>query len=199
MKKYSLLAVLSLPLLLANNSNAETRLDSTAQQNSFFENIKQHCGKAFEGKVVLDTSNSPSFANKSLIMHVRNCSKEQLQIPFHVGKDSSRTWLITQTGSGMSLKHDHRHKDGSHDEATMYGGATIDHGSAEVQSFPADKYSKELFVKVGIPQSVTNTWQMSIYPNKFSYRLTRKGLDFRVDFDLTQPITPPPAPWGYKD
>jgi len=81
----------------------------------------------------------------------------------------------------------------------MYGGHTLDAGSAQIQSFPADQYSKELFVKQGLAQSVGNTWQMYIYPEVFTYRLIRQGREFKVDFDLTKPITPPSAPWGYKD
>ena len=177
----------------------EAPLVSIKSHDDFFSNIQQFCGQAFEGKVTVDNSNSDSFANKKLIMHVRKCTQTQLQIPFHVGDDASRTWLITKTGSGLSLKHDHRHKDGSSDASTMYGGHTVDAGWSEVQSFPADQYSKELFAKQGIPQSIGNTWQMYIYPTKFTYRLVREGREFRVDFDLTKPITPPPAPWGYKD
>ena len=133
------------------------------------------------------------------MMHIRKCSDEKLEIPFHVGDDASRTWIITKTGSGLSLKHDHRHQDGSYDESTMYGGHTNDAGWAQVQSFPADEYSKQLFVKTGIPQSVGNTWQMFIYPEKFSYRLIRQGREFRVDFDLTKAVQAPAAPWGYSD
>jgi len=81
----------------------------------------------------------------------------------------------------------------------MYGGHTLDAGWAEVQSFPADQYSKELFVKNAMPQSIDNIWEMFIYPEKFSYRLIRQGREFRVDFDLTKPIEVPAAPWGYKD
>jgi len=54
-------------------------------------------------------------------------------------------------------------------------------------------------VSQGIPQSMGNTWQMYIYPKQFTYRLVREGREFRVDFDLTKPITPPSAPWGYED
>ena len=36
-------------------------------------------------------------------------------------------------------------------------------------------------------------------PDVFTYRLIRQGREFKVDFDLTKPITPPSAPWGYKD
>jgi len=177
----------------------EAPLVSIDSHNSYFNNIKQHCGKAFTGVVTEDNSNSDSFANKKLIMHVRKCTDSELQIPFHVGDDASRTWIITKTGSGLSLKHDHRHEDGTNDISTMYGGHTTDAGWSTVQSFPADQYSKELFVQQGIPQSIGNTWQIYIYPRKFTYRLIREGREFRVDFDLTKSVSTPAAPWGYKD
>ncbi len=176
---------------------AEAPLVSIATHDAFFSNIASHCGKAYQGKVTVDNAASSSFSNKKLIMHVRKCSDQQLQVPFHVGDDSSRTWIITKTGSGLALKHDHRHKDGSFDVSTMYGGHTVDAGFSQVQSFPADQYSKELFVDQGIPQSVGNTWQVYIYPDKFSYRLIRQGREFRVDFDLNKPVEAPKAPWGY--
>ena len=175
-------------------------LVSIPSHDGFFDNIAAHCGKAYEGKVSVDNAAGPSsFAGKTLVMHVRRCNERELQVPFHVGDDASRTWIITKTGSGLSLKHDHRHKDGSDDKSTMYGGHTLDAGFANAQSFPADQYSKELFVSQGIPQSMGNTWQMYIYPKQFTYRLVREGREFRVDFDLTKPITPPSAPWGYED
>ena len=175
-------------------------LVSIPSHDAFFDNIAAHCGKAYEGKITVDNATGPnSFAGKKLVMHVRRCNERELQVPFHVGSDASRTWLITKTGSGLSLKHDHRHKDGTDDDSTMYGGHTIDAGFANVQSFPADQYSKESFARQGIPQSMGNTWQMYIYDEQFTYRLVREGREFRVDFDLTKPITVPSAPWGYKD
>ncbi|MDT0604997.1 hypothetical protein [Thalassotalea castellviae] len=186
-------------ILYSLNAQADAPLVSIDSHEQFFNNIKQHCGKAYAGTVTVDNAKGDGFANKQLIMHVRSCSDNTLQIPFHVGEDASRTWIITKTGSGLSLKHDHRHKDGSNDELTMYGGHTVDAGWPQVQSFPADQYSKETFVRGGIPQSIGNTWQMYIYPEKFTYRLIRQGREFRVDFDLTKPIKTPDAPWGYHD
>ncbi|MCC5452075.1 hypothetical protein LMJ53_10125 [Rheinheimera sp. UJ51] len=173
-------------------------LVSIATHDSFFNQLKALCGKAFAGKTVVDTPAAPGFEG-ALIMHVRRCTDTELQIPFHVGDNHSRTWIITKTGSGLSLKHDHRHKDGSHDEQTMYGGHTVDAGWPNVQSFPADQYSKELFAANGSAQSIGNTWQMYVYPEQFTYRLVREGREFRVDFDLTQPVSLPPVPWGYAD
>ena len=196
----TIIAVAAIAPLLASAAPSKTApLDNhiLKSQQQFFNAIKAHCGKAYQGKVTVDNAPSSSFSNKALVMHVRKCSEQQLQVPFHVGDDSSRTWLITKTGSGLSLKHDHRHKDGSSDKSTMYGGHTVDGGYPQVQSFPADQYSKDLFVELAIPQSMGNTWQMYIYPETFTYRMVRKGREFRVDFDLTKPITPPAAPWGY--
>lgn len=190
-----------LPLLMISPlcTAAEAPLVSIKTHDSFFNSIKALCNKAFEGKVTVDSASSDSFLNKKLIMHVRKCDERQLQIPFHVGRDASRTWLITKTGSGLSLKHDHRHEDGTNDKSTMYGGHTLDAGWANVQSFPADQYSKELFAELGLPQSIGNTWQMYIYPEKFTYRLIRQGREFRVDFDITKPVELPVTPWGYID
>ena len=173
-------------------------LVSIASQDAYFNNLSALCGKAFAGKISVDTPASEGF-NGPLIMHVRKCTDNQLQIPFHVGDDHSRTWIITKTGSGLSLKHDHRQKNGDYDKSTMYGGHTVDGGWANVQSFPADQYSKELFTRLGNPQSNSNIWQMYIYPHTFSYRMIREGREFRVDFDLTKPVTLPPVPWGYQD
>ena len=174
-------------------------LVSIDSHDRFFDSIRALCGKAFSGKISVDNQPSSGMADKPLVMHVRHCTDEVLHIPFHVGEDASRTWIITKTGAGLSLKHDHRHKDGHYSEATMYGGHTLDAGWPQVQSFPADAYSKALFAKNGIPQSSSNTWQMYIYPQTFTYRMTREGREFRVDFDLTKPIPAPAAPWGYAD
>jgi len=174
-------------------------LVSIPTQDTFFASLKALCGKAFAGKVTIDNQGPSNMSEQPLIMHVRRCTDQQLQIPFHVGDDASRTWIITKTGSGLSLKHDHRHSDGSYSESTMYGGHTEDAGFPQAQSFPVDQYSKELFAKGGNPQSSTNIWQMYIYPEVFTYRLIREGREFRVDFDLTQEVDTPAAPWGYQD
>ena len=50
-----------------------------------------------------------------------------------------------------------------------------------------------------MPQSSGNTWQMDIYPKQVTYCVVREGREFRVDCDVTKPITPPSAPWGDED
>lgn len=200
MKKSLIAAVLCFAALPSSFASAQIKqeapLVSIHTHDAFFDQLRQLCGKAFEGKVAVDNPKSDGFEGK-LVMHVRKCTDTQLQIPFHVGDNHSRTWIISKTGSGLSLKHDHRHADGSHDTQTMYGGHTLDAGWNNVQSFPADQYSKELFARLGGAQSMTNVWQMYIYPKTFTYRLVREGREFRVNFDLTKAIDLPPTPWGY--
>ncbi|APE02748.1 hypothetical protein BM526_13325 [Alteromonas mediterranea] len=172
-------------------------LVSIPTHDAFFNSIKAHCGKAFQGKVSKDNVGN-TFGDAELVMHIRKCTDSEIQIPFHVGDDASRTWILTKTGAGLMLKHDHRNKDGSFHSSTMYGGHTVDEGYAQVQSFPADAYSKALFIESGIAASTDNVWQMMIYPNRFSYRLIRPAREVQVDFDTTLPVPPPSVPWGYE-
>ncbi|MGI2260604.1 hypothetical protein [Shewanella sp. GXUN23E] len=170
--------------------------DPANVQNQFFDNLSALCGQAFEGRVTAGNEADSNFSSQRLVMHIRECNDMQLKIPFHVGEDRSRTWVITRTDTGLLLKHDHRHQDGSEDKVSMYGGHTAAAGTANEQSFPVDEFSIDNFKQNGLGQSVTNVWHLYLYPASFSYRLTRENRDFRVDFDLSKPVALPPAPWG---
>ncbi|UTA48444.1 hypothetical protein L1F30_02600 [Simiduia sp. 21SJ11W-1] len=196
MIKHTLLALSTLCLGLYTLGASATPKPSA--QDAFFNTLSKHCGKAYAGKVAVDNAPDGGFAGKRLVMHVRQCSDTQLHIPFHVGDDASRTWVISKTATGLELKHDHRHKDGLEDSISQYGGHTKELGWPQVQSFPADDFTKALFVREGIPQSMGNTWQFYLYPKIFSYRMVRQGREFRVDFDLTKPVKTPPTPWGWQ-
>lgn len=167
------------------------------EQEAFWRTLRALCGQAFAGKVVESTSaTDAAFAGETLVMHVRACGENEIRIPFHVGANRSRTWVITRTPSGLRLKHDHRHEDGAEDKVTQYGGDTAAPGTATRQDFPADKFTAEL-----IPAAKTNVWSLLLSPVKtFSYRLVREaeGRRFRVEFDLTHPVAAPPAPWGHR-
>ena len=197
MKKYCAYVLLGLAVISNAALAREAPLVSIPTHDAFFNAIKTHCGKAFQGKVSKDNVGN-TFGNAKLVMHVRKCTDSEIQIPFHVGDDASRTWILTKTGAGLMLKHDHRNEDGSFHSSTMYGGHTVDEGFPKVQSFPADVYSKSLFIESGIAASTDNVWQMMIYPSRFSYRLIRPAREVQVDFDLKNPIATPSAPWGYE-
>jgi hypothetical protein len=179
-------------------SGCATVAADSSPQGLFFSRLAALCGQAFEGRIASPpVTADASFAGKRLVMHVRSCSADEIRIPFHVGADRSRTWVITRTGAGLRLKHDHRHDDGHEDKLTQYGGDTGAAGTAARQDFPADPFSKALFVRENIPQSVPNVWAMEVHPARmFAYELRRPGRFFRVEFDLARPIAAPPAPWG---
>ena len=169
---------------------------------NFLAAISAHCGNAYAGRIIANeppVENDP-FEGQALVMHVRECSDSVLKIPFHVGDDRSRTWVLTRNETGLQLKHDHRHEDGSEDAVTQYGGTTASAGSAVRQEFPVDAYSIEMFQREGLTASVTNTWAMEIEAGKrFIYELARPGGRlFQVEFDLTTPVPTPPAPWGHE-
>jgi hypothetical protein len=105
-----------------------------------------------------------------------------------------------QTDRSRRRARAHRDADGTPDVLTMYGGDTTTAGTAGRQEFPVDAESRDLFVKEGLQASVANTWAMEIEPAiRFVYELARPGRIFRVEFDLKQPVTVPPAPWGSTD
>ncbi len=171
-----------------------------APQDQFFSRLHALCGQAFEGRVASPPAEADaSFTGKRLVMHVRQCSEREIRIPFHVGENRSRTWVVTRTASGLRLKHDHRHEDGSEDKLTQYGGDTAAEGSADRQEFPADQASKELFLREKIPASTANVWAMEVHPGRtFAYELRRPGRFFRVEFDLSRPVASPPPAWGMR-
>lgn len=185
------------PLLAALLAGCATPAVEEAPQDRFFSILASLCGKAFEGRIASPAVEADSaFAGKQLVMHVHSCTKDEIRIPFHVGEDRSRTWVVTRTRAGLRLKHDHRHSDGSEDKLTQYGGDTVGPGSAGRQEFPADGFSKALFVRESIPASTANVWAMEVGGAAFAYELRRPGRFFRVEFDLERPVAPPPAPWG---
>ena len=203
---HKILAPVFAAALLA--SCAATPAAAPDPQGAFMARLSALCGKAFAGRI---TGSEPAgadadMAGKPLVMHVRSCARDRIEIPFHVGTDRSRTWVITRTGTGLRLKHDHRHEDGSADKVTMYGGDTAASGTAGRQDFPVDAESIANFRANGLDRSVTNMWSVEVSDARdakpvFVYELRRPAGPtarlFRVEFDLTQTVDAPPTPWGW--
>jgi hypothetical protein len=186
---------LAVPSPAASSEPAATPAGS---QQAFWDALQALCGNAYAGALRHGDAVDADLAGQPMVMHVRTCTDERVEIPFHVGEDRSRTWVLTRTEGGLRLKHDHRHQDGNHDEVTLYGGDSEGPGTASEQRFPADAHSRELFTRTGSPQSNANVWSVELVPGeRFSYALRRPGRHFQVDFDLRQPVPAPPAPWGW--
>lgn len=161
----------------------------------FWSTLKKHCGKAYEGKIITGGKKGDGFTGERLVMHVNYCSDNEIQIPFNVGENRSRTWILKKTNTGLiQLKHDHRKKDGSSDKVTMYGGTSTNKGTETMQIFPADEETKQL-----ISYAFSNVWWITIDKNKFTYNLLRVGTDrvFTVSFDLSKEVEKPKKSWGW--
>lgn len=141
-------------------------------RTQFFARLRSLCGTRFEGASTFPTDTTDSFAGKKLVAEVASCTEGEVRVPFAVGEDRSRTWLFTRVGSGLQLKHDHRHADGTPDAVTMYGGMAGLAGSALSQSFAADAHTAQL-----IPAAATNVWTVSLSADgrRLTYHLERNG------------------------
>ncbi|NOT50674.1 MAG: hypothetical protein HOP10_05305 [Chitinophagaceae bacterium] len=175
----------------------ETQVQLPENQENFWRSLAQICGNTYEGTVVAAPAADTVFKDKKLLMHIRSCQDNIIRIPFIVGNDLSRTWVFTKEADGLLLKHDHRHKDGTADSITFYGGKTSNKGTTVMQFFPADQQTTSL-----LPAAAGNVWWVELVAGKyFTYNLRRLGTDrfFSIRFDLTKTVAAPAAPWGWQD
>lgn len=168
MKYKKLLSVVTFSCLLSQ----AIAIQAQSSAHGYFDNLLSLCGSQFVGEMTFPTEGQDSFMGKKLIADFSQCNQTQLRVPFKVGDDTSRTWVFTKTDLGLSLKHDHRHADGSPDEVTNYGGDSSGSGDAFKQSFPADDFTQTL-----IPAASTNVWQVSLSKDRaeLTYHLERHG------------------------
>lgn len=154
----------------------------------FFARLQALCGQSFQGRLASPATPADAAFSGPMTVQVRDCTPSQVRMPLAVGQDRSRTWVVTRTADGLTLKHDHRHADGSEDALSQYGGSTAAAGRADRQEFPVDAFSRELFLRQNAPASVANIWALEIQPGAvMAYELNRPGRRFRVEFDLTAP------------
>lgn len=188
---------LSTALLLTLAAAAQAQSVQRSAVDIFWEDLSKLCGKAFGGTVIAAPADDTTFKDKTLLMHVRACEKDRIRIPFVVGTDRSRTWVLTRKNGRIELRHDHRHEDGKPDKVTMYGGWTTSGGMPTRQMFPADQQTVDV-----VPAASTNVWWIDLNPGEsFAYNLRRMGSEryFSIKFDLKTTVKAPEAPWGWKD
>jgi hypothetical protein len=153
-------------------------------RDQFMATLRSQCGQHFEGGLTYAIDPKNDFAGKTMSAQVI-CTATDVRIPVVVGEDRSRTWIFTRTATGLDLRHDHRHPDGTPDAVTMYGGLANDAGSALSQSFLADAHTFKVF-----PGSETNVWTTSFSADGsvLTYHLDRHAKP-RIEFVLKR-VTP---------
>lgn len=153
----------------------------------FMETLKTFDGQSFYGKVLFPENPEAPFNAETLFVIFESVSETEARMPFILGSDKSRTWVLTMTEDGLLFKHDHRHSDGTPEDITMYGGYADDKGSAFFQNFPADMETSSM-----MPETSTNVWTFRFNEEmtEFHYILERHSAPrFHVVFDLTAPIS----------
>ena len=160
----------------------------------FWNRLQALCGQAFAGELLQHPPGENEMAGQLLIAHVRDCSDEEIRIPFHVGADRSRVWVLTRDEGRLTLLHEHTHADGSADEVTGYGGTASNVGRAGQQLFPASEATRRM-----IEPAFANVWSLEVEPGeRLRYGLKRLGTDreYLIEFDFGRVLPEPPPPWG---
>lgn len=195
MKKYFpgivLLSLVFAPLVIQSKETS-TRSPQVETQKAFLNNLRKMCGQRFEGATDFPQNADHPMVGKKLVMLVGSCGEKEIRIPFQVGEDKSRTWILTLGEKGLLFKHDHRHPDGTPDQITMYGGLATANGTSYLQRFPADPDTVKL-----IPEAATNVWTIQIIPDKqqFMYYLERNNQPrYRAYFNVKTPSLPKQNP-----
>lgn len=174
MKNLVLTLIISLSVFMFSAVSAKDHAQAETSrleiQDVFFDRIKSLCGARFEGQSVFPEDPGDGFRDQLLVAVIEICNADEIRIPFIVGEDHSRTWILRKTNDGLQLKHDHRHEDGTADKVTLYGGTATMSGTRQTQSFPADAYTANL-----IPEATTNEWFLSLSGdnNEITYYLER--------------------------
>lgn len=168
-RKHFFMALLALSVLMPGQA---VFAGQTESQDAFFRQVLSFCGEQFNGESSFPEDPGDAWRGQNLIADIKTCDSDEIRIPFSVGDDYSRTWVLKRVEGGLQLQHDHRHADGTPDEVTLYGGTTVSAGSQLKQSFPADAYTAGL-----IPEAATNEWFLSFNEagDELTYYLERHG------------------------
>jgi len=144
------------------------------------------CGQTYTGQVVSEDPQDEDWRKEDLTLGPVRCLGARIEMPLAVGADTSRTWVLEPKGEGLHFFHIHAHSDGTEDAVSRYGGMAVIKSGVRA-TFPADDFTKELFVRENIPVSVPNVWSFEINPDvQLAYELNRPGRFFRAEFDLTK-------------
>ena len=155
-------------------------------EKEFLEKLASLCGKSFQGQQIYMDPRGTSWEDNELIMHVTICEENKVHIPFHVDDDKSRTWIFAFEDGKLRFRHDHRHEDGTPEDLTLYGGYADGNGTAFIQIFPNDDYTKNL-----VSDDINRTWVVILDENLTTLTYKLRYHDeryFEARFDLTKPL-----------
>ncbi|TVR53298.1 MAG: hypothetical protein EA421_11530 [Gemmatimonadales bacterium] len=182
------LALLFLNSCAPTDETAPVALDPLAAQRAFFEEMSSLCGQTFGGRTILAEESDTTFEPARLYFTVENCGDDELRMPFVVGDDDSRTWILSMEEGGLTFVHEHLRPDGTPYENSGFGGRASGEGSDVFQHFPDFQATEET------PAAERRVWRLRLDREYeiFHYYLDRGGRPaYRLVFHLGPPS---PAP-----
>jgi len=197
--KIKYLFFIPLLIMVACAPKQEATVETEQPYELFFAALAQQCGNAYQGSLTTAPPGDDMITFEDvLVVHFRECTDDVLKLPFHIQTvangewNRSRTWIYTKHEDGLELRHDHRKPDGTDDDVTMYGGLQYGVNESNVQIFQSRPRTEETGIFRG--------WRVEIDPGvRYTYGTIRGDeWSWRIDFDLTNPIDAPPAPWGHE-
>jgi hypothetical protein len=153
-------------------------------RDAFWSNLGGLCGRAFPGRVVIDTTKSPTFRDKPLALYVARCTADEIVMPLLIEDKVWATLTLTRSEGSLTLEHTHEPEAGGTNPPSGYGGGTRGPGTDIAQDFYADEFTALL--SEGASDTV---WTIELRPGAvLSYRLRREGSDrrFHAVFDLSR-------------
>ena len=164
-------------------NSCSSAASNNTPQDIFFTSLKTFCGQYLLGRVVSDDEIDADWRKQVLGVGPVSCQENEIKLPLTVGVDSSRIWIITKNKDSLTLKHDHRHDDGTPNLISHYGGTTKTIGTESRQEFPVDPFSIDLFRREGLEASTSNTWAFEVIPDtSIAYELSRLAVDGKKRF-----------------
>ncbi len=64
------------------------------EQEAFWASLQAHCGNAYAGRVSDATEYYRGSVAGDAVMHFMECSDDRIHIPFHLGENRSRNWIV---------------------------------------------------------------------------------------------------------
>lgn len=153
-------------------------------QETFWIDLSALCGKAYPGRVVVDSTSSPTFRDRPLSLYFARCDENTIKMPLLVGGQPWVTLTVSRVDGHLRLKHTHEVRDDGTSPPSGYGGDTRGTGTEVAQDFYADEFTAQLDEAAG-----DTVWTIEVRSGAvMSYGLRREGSNrvFRAVFDLSR-------------
>ncbi len=149
---------------------------------TFYQSLENLQGRMLQGQSIYPEEKWAPFAGQEIAMEVTSATKNEMRIPIYIGGKVYRTLILERTPKGFMLKHENKKEDGRSHDINLYGGHTTENGTAFMQFFPADTYTKNL-----MSLSAPSVWTLAFSSDRstFSYLVESDGkLQMQIDFNL---------------